>query len=89
MFSIVAVLVYLLALVLPAFLLYCYGTMRWYWHLLTVAAAVGIGMIPMRPEWNRPEVDLAFGFVVIFLLVWGIGGLVIFHPHRPHHAKHA
>jgi hypothetical protein len=33
--------------------------------------------------------DLVFGFVFILLLVWGIGGLIVYHPHRPHHEKHA
>jgi hypothetical protein len=89
MFSIVAVLVYLLALLLPALLLYRYGSSPWYWHVLIVAAAIGVGLIPMRPEWNRPEIDLALGFAVVFMLVWGIGGLVVFRPHQPHHAKHA
>jgi hypothetical protein len=30
--------------------------------------------------------DLAMGAVFIFLMIWGIGGLIVYRPHRTRHA---
>ena len=89
MFSILAVLLYLLAIAVPVFLLWRYRSQSWYWHLLAIAAAVGLGFVPTPPAWKTEGFDLAFGFAFILLLVWGIGGLVVFRPRRPHREKHA
>jgi hypothetical protein len=57
-------------------------------HLLALATAVGLGFIPIPPEMQRPGYDLAFGFIFVALLIWGVGGLVP-HRTRPHREKHA
>lgn len=88
MFSILAVLLYLLAIALPVFLLYRFRSQSWYWHVLAVLAAIGLGFVPTPLEWKTEAFDLAFGFAFILLLVWGVGGLVVFRP-RPHREKHA
>ena len=84
-----AVLVYVLGIGIPVCLLYRYHSQSWYWHVLAIAAAVGLGFVPTPAEWKSATFDLVFGFVFILLLVWGIGGLIVYHPHRPHHEKHA
>ena len=40
---------------------------RWYWHVLSIAAAMGIGLIP-----GLTLPDLLVGGVFLFLLFWGI-----------------
>ena len=86
MFTTVAVLVYLAAIAIPAFLLYQSGPQRWYLHLMAIAAAIGMGFIPIPAGLQVPTYDLIFGFVFSALLVWGIGGLL---PIRRHREKHA
>jgi hypothetical protein len=82
MFSLLAVLVYLLAIGLPVYLLYHFHSQAWYWHWLAMMGALGIGLIPTPPEWKKAGLDLVFGFGIVFLLVWGIGGFVLWRSHR-------
>ena len=90
MFGMSAVLVYLLAMGIPIFLLYRFHSQAWYWHTLSVLAAVGLGFIPIPIGLQKPEFDLLFGFTFIALMIWGAGGLVLFRPHHhTHHQKHA
>jgi hypothetical protein len=72
--------------VLAVALLYFFRA-RWYWHVLSVLAALGIGSIRFPAEWRPP--DLAVGFVVIFLLVWGIGAPFVPTRQRRHIERHA
>jgi hypothetical protein len=86
MFSLLAVLVYLIALGLPIYLLVHFHSQAWYWHALAVLAALALGLVPM-PAWlQTPSYDIFLGFVFIVLTVWGAGGLMIFNTH---HEKHA
>ena len=87
MFAMLAVLIYLLAMGIPIYLLHRYHSQSWYWHLLSIAGAVGLGFIPIPPTMQKPEFDLLFGFAFVTLAIWGAGGLVL--PRDPHHAKHA
>ncbi len=81
-----AVLVYLAALALPVYLLYHFQAQRWYWHVLAVAVAIGLGFVPIPPDLQRRGFDLVFGFTLVFLLLWGVGGLIMPHRHRERHA---
>jgi hypothetical protein len=47
-----------------------------------------MGFIPI-PSLSKPVMDLIVGFVFVFLMVWGIGGLFLIRPHHHHHEKHA
>ena len=86
MFGMLAVLVYLLAMGIPIYLLYHFHSQAWYWHALAVIAALALGLVPM-PDWlQAPSSDLLLGFAFIVLMVWGAGGLFMFHTH---HEKHA
>jgi len=89
MFTMLAILVYLVAIGVPLYLLYRFGSKGWYWHVLAIAAAVALGFVPTPPEWKSPTADLAFGFVLTFLLLWGAGGLVVHRPHIRAREKHA
>ncbi len=79
-------LVYGSALVLALALLYFFHA-KWYWHALSAAAAIVIGLIPPMETWRPP--DLLVGFVVLFLLVWGVGApLFKTHHYHPRKAEH-
>ena len=86
MFSSVAVLVYVAAFAIPLFLLYRFHSAPWPLHLLALLAAFCMGFVQTPPEWKTATFDLAFGGVFVFLVTWGIGGLV---PHRRHRERHA
>jgi len=78
----IAILVYLLAIGIPVYLLHHFHSQAWYWHVLAILGALGIGMVPTPPAWKTAASDLIFGFVIGLMLVWGIGGLVLWRPHR-------
>jgi len=84
----VVVLVYASALGLALLMLYLFKAQAWYWHLLSLAAAFGVGLMPPPAGWQGPVVDLLFGTVFIFLLVWGVGGLLVSGSRSPRR-KHA
>jgi hypothetical protein len=81
-----AILVYLLAIGIPVYLLHRFHPQAWYWHLLAISGALGIGLIPTPPAWKTTASDLILGFVIALLLVWGLGGLLLWRPHREKHA---
>ncbi|HEX9373381.1 MAG TPA: hypothetical protein VF897_20375 [Roseiflexaceae bacterium] len=87
MSSTLVVPIYLAALGLPVFLLYRFQACAWYWHLFGTAAALGIGFLPTPPEWKTPLFDMAFGLTFIFLMVWGVGGLMLAPGHHRGHRE--
>jgi hypothetical protein len=84
--SLLAIAVYILAIGIPVILLYHFHSSAWYWHVLAIVIALALGFVPTPAEYKSATFDLMFGGVFIFLMVWGIGGLIVF---RPHHEKHA
>jgi hypothetical protein len=68
-------------------LLYFFGAIHWYWHVLSVAVALVLGVIPMRVfgAWASPVFDLAYGNLIVFLLVWGIVAPFFRRHHVPVH----
>jgi hypothetical protein len=62
MFGLLAVLLYLAAIGIPVFLLYRFHAQYWLWHVLAVAAALGLGFVPTPLAWKTESYDLAFGF---------------------------
>ncbi len=57
----------------------------WYWHVLSVAVALALGLTPF-PDAYRPP-DLLTGALFVFLMVWGLGEIVVHPYHRDHRAK--
>ena len=86
MFSFVAILIYIAAMAVPAWLLYHFGSESWYWHALAVFGGLVLGFLPIPEVLSKPGYDLIIGFVFVFLMVWGIGGLFMISPHREKHA---
>jgi hypothetical protein len=78
---------YGVTLILALGLLYLFGALRWYWHTLSLAVALILGTIPMRvfDAWLSPVFDLAYGNVIVFLLIWGICAPFFRYHHLPVH----
>ncbi len=65
------------AAMLAALLLLYFFHAHWYWHLLSVLAALAVGMappawIPLPSAWGTAR-DLILGCTFFFLMVWGLG----------------
>lgn len=70
------------ALALALFLLYWFHT-RWYWHLLSVAVALVIGLIPTpEPLVGKRIYDMVVGCLIVFLMAWGLGEIFLHKHHR-------
>ncbi|HEY3442691.1 MAG TPA: hypothetical protein VGK29_18160 [Paludibaculum sp.] len=82
-FSMVA-LAYTAAFAAAIFLLWRFSNIKWYWHLLAVVAAIGLGLMPPLPVPITAVYDMIIGVVFLLLVVWGIGEPVfkVFHIHR-------
>ena len=76
MFTALAFLVYFGSLALASALLYRFHAQAWYWHMLSLVTALGIGLMPLPWSGGDPAADLMVGFVFSLLFVWGISGLV-------------
>lgn len=80
-------LVYAFALGLPLYLLWKFKPLAWFWHLVSCAAALALGLMPPPAGWQGPSWDLAFGGMFLFLMVYGVGGIVMQgsrHPRKRH-----
>jgi len=86
MFSLIAILIYMAAMAIPAWLLYHFGSGHWYWHVCAFLVGLLLGFIPLPAIFSKPGLDLAMGFIFVFLMVWGIGGLFMIRSHREKHA---
>jgi hypothetical protein len=88
MSSLLVLLVYVVALGLPLLALYLFGARAWYWHILSLAAALAVGLTPPPAGWEGPAFDLLCGGLFVALGLWGVGGLAIHRRSHPRH-KHA
>jgi len=86
MSSVLAGVLCLVAMAIPVYLLYRYGSRAWYWHVLAVIVALVIGLMPGTMLLQTENGSLLYGFWFLILMIWGIGGLITY-PWR--HAKHA
>jgi hypothetical protein len=86
MSSLLAILLYVVAMALPIYLLYRFHSQAWYWHALAAIVGLGVGLLPGTALLQTTVGTLLYGVVFIFLMIWGIGGLILY---RPHHQKHA
>jgi hypothetical protein len=76
------------AFVLAVLCMYLFGQVRWYWHVLAICVALGLGLMPPVPGWQSPGFDVIFGSLFIVLFVWGVGEPFYDSMHLPHfHGK--
>lgn len=79
--------VYGVAVVLAVVLLYEFESIAWYWHGTALALSLLAGFMPPLGSFSGAVADLLTGFAVIFLMFWGLGGLLLkMAPHRHKHA---
>ncbi|MGA2267584.1 MAG: hypothetical protein ABSH44_03840 [Bryobacteraceae bacterium] len=88
MSSVLAGVLCLVAMAIPVYLLYRYGSRAWYWHVLAVAVALGIGLMPGTALLQTTGGALLYDVVFIFLMIWGIGGPIVM-LYRRLREKHA
>ena len=81
-----AILIYLVAVSIPAYCLYHFHAKAWYWHLLAVAIGLALGFVSIPPELQKRGFDLLVGSVIVMCLFWGIGGFFVQLGHREKHA---
>ena len=74
------------ALALPIYLLYQFRSQAWYWHVLAVIVALVIGLMPGTALLESLGGSMLYGFVFVFLMIWGIGGLIPLRRLRKTHA---
>jgi hypothetical protein len=78
-------LVYGSSVAIAVALIYYFHPQAWYWHGLSIAAALTLGLVPLQGFWNGPGFDLSVGFVFTLLFLWGLGGLAApLTTHHPH-----
>jgi uncharacterized membrane protein YccC len=63
---------YATSLALALFLLWRFHAARWYWHVFSILAAIGIGLTPFPEPFRGPGWDALVGTVFVFLFFWGI-----------------
>ncbi len=76
------------AMVILAFgLLYLFGPQHWYWHALSVAAAIGMGILRFSVYNPSQFFNLPYDNLMLFLLVWGTCAPFFRRHHMPplHH----
>ncbi len=89
MTSILAGLLYLLAILLPIYLLYHFRPLAWPLHILAVLAAAAVGLAPGTALLNSAAGTYLYGCTFTFLAVWGLGGLLAFRWRKPKQAAAA
>ena len=75
-----------ISLALPIYLLYQFRSQAWYWHVLAVIVALVIGLMPGTALLETLGGSMVYGFFFVFLMLWGIGGLIPFPWFRKKHA---
>jgi hypothetical protein len=78
MFTILAGLLYLAAFLLPLYLIKRYRPLMWPVHVLAVAAALALGLAPGTALLNSTAGTYVYGVTFMFLMTWGLGGLVLY-----------
>ncbi len=58
--------------ILALLVLFFSGAKAWYWHLLSVVAALVLGLTPIPAGINTPTTSLVVGSIFTFLLLWGV-----------------
>jgi hypothetical protein len=76
------------ALLFAALLLWRFGAKSWYWHLLSLATALAVGLTPLPQALNTPQGTLGVGWVFVFLITCAVAApIFVWMEHHPdlHH----
>ena len=78
------------AIAISLTLLWYFGARSWYWHALAVCGALALGLTPLPPAMNTPEMTLVVGWAFLFLFVWGmVAPVFALVHHDPHFRSHS
>ena len=66
-----AMIAYCCSALLAVLLLFFSGPKRWYWHILSLAVALAVGLTPIPVKWNTAQMSVVIGVVFLFLFLWG------------------
>jgi hypothetical protein len=90
MSPILVVLCYGSATLLAIYALWRFGVKHWYWHVLSLVAAFGIGLAPTPEQFNGPGWTLVVGWFFFLFFIWGIGAPIVAAVQHPpdYHFKH-
>ena len=76
------------ATLLSLYLLWHFGAQHWYWHVLSLIAALALGLTPMPSILSNQYLTLAVGWIFTLLFLWGVGA-PFFAYYRRHLTSHA
>ena len=77
-----AMIAYCFSAALAVLLLVFSGPKRWYWHILSLAAALAVGLTPVPVKWNTPQASVVIGVIFVFLFLWGAAAPVFLKCRR-------
>jgi hypothetical protein len=70
------------ATLISLFLLWHFGVQRWYWHGLSVIAALVLGLMRMPSILGTQYGTLVVGWIFTVLFFWGVAAPLFAHRHR-------
>lgn len=73
---------YLAAAIAAIVLLVVFRARRWYWHIISLAIGLAVGLYPPPGKGGSNLFYLATGVVCVFCIFWGLGA-----PFFPRRAK--
>jgi len=65
-------LAYLASAFAALLLLHFLRARKWYWHVISVLAALVIGLVPLPEPLQSPQGTLVVGVTFLFLFLWGV-----------------
>jgi hypothetical protein len=73
---------YLMAALAALLVLFAFGPVAWYFHVIGILAGLLAGLVP-PPSGNGGDLFyIVTGTACVFLLLWGIGGILYLPLHR-------
>jgi hypothetical protein len=77
---------YGVAVLAALLLLYLFEPVHWMWHVLSLIAALAIGLAPLPASWHSPLMDALVGCAFLMLFTWAVCAPLFRKFHRERHA---
>lgn len=62
---------------LSLYLLWHFGVQHWYWHVLSIVAALALGLARLPDPFSQPAYSLVVGWFFTALFLWGVAAPVV------------
>jgi hypothetical protein len=85
----VVVLTYGLVVGFSLLILWLFEPIRWYWHVIVLASAIGILFAPIPAMLQSQTGDVLIGSVFLMLFTLGVAAPLFRNFHHHHHHHHA